>query len=156
MEASFNMWNGLLYKYIYSRLRNRELTEDLVQEVFMKAWNCRESFDGKKSSLKNWLFVITTNLLRDFYRKKKINTEEISEEIANDNDTEKEVGVNDLVDFVFKKMQFLSEKEQNLISLRYKADLKIEDIAEIMHMNSSATKVAIHRAIKKLKSFCND
>ena len=145
-----------MYKYTYARLRSRELTEDLVQEVFIKAWQYRESFDSRKSSLKNWLFVITTNLLKDFYRKKKPNVEEINETIADSNDIAQEMETNDLINFVFKKMEALSEKEQNILSLRYKADLKIEDIAEIMNMNLSATKVAIHRAIKNLQSFCNE
>ena len=145
-----------MYKYTYARLRSRELTEDLVQEVFIKAWQYRESFDSRKSSLKNWLFVITTNLLKDFYRKKKPNVEEINETIADSNDIAQEMETNDLITFVFKTMEALSEKEQNILSLRYKADLKIEDIAEIMNMNLSATKVAIHRAIKKLQSFCNE
>ena len=128
----------------------------MVQEAFIKAWQYRESFDSKKSSLKNWLFVITTNLLKDFYRKNKITTEEINETIADDSDIAQDIETNDLISFVFKKMKSLSEKEQNILSLRYKADLKIEDIAEIMNMSSSATKVAIHRAIKKLQSFCNE
>lgn len=122
----------------------------------MKAWNYRESFNPEKSSLKNWLFVIATNLLRDYFRKKKIHTDEIDENIPHESDIAKDAETKDLISYVFEKIKLLPERDQELLALRYKADLKMEEIAEVMDMEYSAVKVAIHRAIKKLQSSCND
>lgn len=132
------------------------MAEDITQEVFVKAWNYRESFDENKSSLKNWLFVIATNLLRDYFRKKKIPVDEINENIAEESDIAKDTETKDMISYVFEKIKLLPERDQELLALRYKADLKMEEIAEVMGMEHSAVKVAIHRAIKKLQSFCDD
>ena len=156
MEQAFIAWNLPLFRFIRSRIQNRELAEDLTQEVFIRAWRYRDSFDVKKSSLKNWLFVIAVNLLRDYYRKNKLQIEELNEDISHEINIEKDAEQNNLIRYVFRKMTELSERDQELLLLRYKLDLKMEDIAEIMKMELSAVKVAIHRAIKKLKSICND
>ena len=156
LEKTFKALNKPLFGYVFIRLQNRELAEDLTQEVFVKAWRFRETFDETKSSLKNWIFVIATNLLRDHYKKKKIELEEMHENIAEKGDLAEDVKKDDLIAFVFKKIIHLPERDQELITLRYKSDLTIEEVAEVMEMEYSATKVAIHRAIKKLQSFCND
>lgn len=128
----------------------------MAQEVFAKAWKSKKSFDHEKSSLKNWLFVIATNLLRDYFRKKKVSVDEIDENIAQEEDIAEETEKKDLISYIFEKIKLLSERDQELIALRYKSDLKIEEVAEIMGMEDSAVKVAIHRAIKKLQSLCDN
>ena len=145
-----------LFRFIRSRIQNKELSEDLTQEVFIRAWRYKDSFDVKKSSLKNWLFVIAVNLLRDYYRKNKLQIEELDENLSDETDIKKDAEQNNLIHYVFQKITELPERDQELVLLRYKLDLKMEDIAEIMKMELSAVKVAIHRAIKKLKSICND
>jgi len=137
-------------------VQNAELAEDMTQEVFVKAWKSRDSFDEKKSSLKNWLFVIATNTLRDHFRKKKVEIFEIEEDIADESDLAAETEKSDLISCVFEKIKLLPERDQELLALRYKSDLQIEEVAEIIGMEYSAAKVAIHRAIKKLQSLCND
>jgi len=141
---------------VYIRIQNRELAEDITQEVFVKAWRFRETFDETKSSLKNWIFVIAINLLRDHYKKKKLTTEEIDENIPEKGDLAEDAEKNDLINYVFKKLEHLPERDQELIALRYKADLNVHEISEIMKMEYSTAKVAIHRAVKKLQSICND
>lgn len=122
----------------------------------MKAWLYRNSYNSKKSSLKNWLFAIAINLLKDIYKNKRPDNEELNEAISDDIDISKDNSENNLADYVFNKMLNLSEKEQNILNLRYKSDLKIEEIAIIMKMSNSAVKVSIHRTIKKLQDYCNE
>ncbi len=155
LEDAFKKWGVLIYKYVYVRLKNKENAEDITQEVFMKAWQYKESFDSEKASLKTWLFIITINLIRDFFRKNKISFEELEENVASKENLEKEAHTKDLIDFVFDQIKHLSEKEQEMLVLRYQADLSIKEIAKLLEMEDSATKVAIHRAVKKLKDFCN-
>lgn len=157
LEQAFLKWNKLLYSYVYLRVQNREMTEDIVQEVFMKAWRSRETFDCQKSSLKNWLFAITINTINDFLRNKlRYNVEELQEFYASDEDLEANANKKALIELVFEKIKLLTDREQEILLLRYKADLAVEDIAKMLEMEYSATKVAIHRAIKKLIKFLNN
>jgi RNA polymerase sigma-70 factor (ECF subfamily) len=155
LEKAFKKWNVLLYNYVYARVQSVELAEEITQDTFFKAWRSRELFDETKSSLKNWFFVIAINLLRDEFRKGSTENEEIDEQIADKTDIEEDTKNIDLISYVFSKLKLLSEKDQELIALRYKTDLKMAEIGEIMEMEEPAVKVAIHRAIKKLKEICN-
>lgn len=154
LEQAFILWNEALYAYVYARLKNRPISEDLVQEVFVKTWKNKDSFDAEKSSLKNWFFVITINTLRDYYRKKKIEKVELEENTLSEDSLKVDYERKEEIEKVFLKLTELPERDQELILLRYKSDLTIEEVANAMEMEYSATKVAIHRAIKKLQGLC--
>ena len=154
LTAAFEEWNELLYKYAFVRLRSKELSEDVIQEVFTKAWHKRELFDPEKSSLKNWLFVIATNTIRDHYRTRKEYVE-LETDIESSEDIERQISQKDLVNFVFRYIRKLSERDQELLTLRYVQGFSAKEVAKIVGMKYSATKVAFHRAIKKLQELCN-
>lgn len=143
-----------MFRYIYSRVGIREVAEDIAQETFMRAWEHRKKFDNKKSSLKNWIFVIATNLLRDFFRKKRPETVELNDNLYHETDLA-EARQTDLVNSVFRRVNQLSERDRELLLLRYQADLDINEIAEHMDLDYGAAKMALHRATQKLKSLCN-
>jgi len=156
LEDAFNEWNTTLLRYTYARLGKKQIAEEIVQDAFVKAWKYRESFDPEKASLKSWLFVITINTLRDHFRKNKNRKEgELHENISDSTDIKGDYETDEKVDFVFSQIRHLGERDQNLIVLHYREDLSIEEIAEILKMKYSATKTAIHRAMKKLKVICN-
>lgn len=156
LENAFNRWHFPIYGYVYGRVGNRQIAEDLTQEAFIKAWKYRDSFDPRKSSLKNWLFVITVNLVRDHFRKFKNHIpSELDDNFPGSGNVASETSDRQMISFVFHQLKKLSTREQELLLLRYQEDLTIEEIANIFEMGVSATKVAIHRAMKRLRRFCN-
>jgi RNA polymerase sigma-70 factor (ECF subfamily) len=73
-------YSDYIYNFIYQYVKNRELAEDLTQEVFIKVWKNFKKFDPKKK-FKVWLFQIARNTTIDFFRKKKeINFSELERE----------------------------------------------------------------------------
>ncbi|MDA1060218.1 MAG: RNA polymerase sigma factor [bacterium] len=156
LENAFNEWNNTLLRYTYARLGRKQIAEEIVQDAFVKAWRYRESFDPKKASLKSWLFIITINTLRDHFRKTKNKREsELHENFKDSTDIKGDYETDEKIDFVFKQIRHLNERDQNLIILHYREDLSIEEISSVMKMKYSATKTAIHRAMNKLKVICN-
>lgn len=152
-----------IYRYIYIRIgMNREIAEDLSQEVFYKVWNRRNDFDKSKSSLKSWLYLIAQGLIIDHYRKstskgKDKKAELDTEEIEKFGDTSNtDISDELLSEWILSKMKSLSEEEQELIILRYIEDENIKVISEIIGKKESATKVSIHRAINKLREIINE
>ena len=152
LEELFKWLNEPLYRYAYVRCGyNRELAEDITQDIFIKAWIKRSTFNANKSSLKNWIYIIARNYIIDFYRKKKPVTSSYNEL----QDVLKEQGMtieDELMLYsIMNKLDSLKDHEKEVIILRYVQDLEIEDIAKITNKNINATKVMIHRAIQKLK-----
>lgn len=155
LSKAFTKWNKDFFGYVYLRIKNREIAEEIVQEVFMKAWRSKDTFQKEKSSLKNWLFKITINTLNDHYKKNK-QTLPLNEKIRDEKSKLSEKTENSLlVEKLSQAIKSLSSREQQLVILRYKNDLKIKDIAGILDLEESATKVAIHRARKKLGNLIN-
>jgi len=155
LEDLFKWLNEPLYKYVYIRCGyNRELAEDITQDIFVKAWEKRTTFNPSKSTLKNWIYVIARNYLIDTYRKKKISVKSFDEDIYVKDlniSVEDEGAVSDIL----RNLDRLKEKEKEVIVLRYVQDLEIEEIAKILGKSKNTTKVMIHRAIKKLKYIMN-
>jgi len=155
LEDLFKWLNEPLYRYIYIRCGyNRELAEDITQDIFVKAWEKRSTFNSSKSTLKNWIYIIARNHIIDLYRKKKVSLKSFDEDIHIKDlniSIEDEVVLGDIL----KNLEKLKEKEKEVIVLRYVQDLDIEEISKIIGKSKNTTKVMIHRAIKKLKYIMN-
>lgn len=74
LELFFENWireqGFILHKYILSLVRNKELSEDIYQEVLISAYLKLHSLE-KTSSLKSWMYKIAINKCRDYWRKEK-------------------------------------------------------------------------------------
>ena len=57
-----------LHRFVLRATGDRALSEDLVQEVFLRAWRARARYDPQTASLRTWLFAITRNVVVDHVR----------------------------------------------------------------------------------------
>lgn len=158
LEKAFLKLNTIIFGFVFLRVGNRETAEDIVQEVFLKAWRSRETFDPKKSSLKTWLFTIAINDIKDYLKSKKetVDLSKIEENVGDESvDIPNQTEQKNLIEIVFEKLSLLSDRDQELILLRFKSDMSVKDIAKVLGMEYVATKVALHRAMEKLSDLCN-
>lgn len=151
-EELMRRYQATLYNVCARYLGNERDADDVSQEIMLKVLYGLKKFEGK-SKFKTWLYSITYNECITQYRKEKrkkrlvdalsLNpTEEASEdeapEIPEDNSLDRWLrGVNRI--------------DREIIILRFVADLEFQDIAKIMHLGLSATKMRYKRAIDKLK-----
>ena len=149
-----------VYFFIFRLVGNKEDSEDIVQETFIKAWQKLSKFDTEKS-FKTWLFSIAKNTAVDKLRKKKsinfssLNIEEQSDFENNLIDTE------DLPDEIFAKQESedrlkkalsqLSESQNLIIYLHINEELTFEEIAEIIGKPMNTVKSQYRRVIEKLR-----
>jgi RNA polymerase sigma-70 factor (ECF subfamily) len=154
----FKQLNEKIYSYIFSRTGyQKSVAEDLSQDVFLKAWENRKRFDAEKSSLKNWVYIIARNSIIDYYRTNKSDRKIVLEENKGDQNrtgNHEETVDNEII--VKNLLKELPENDQELLILRYVNDLSIEEVAQVINKKYSATKVAVHRAIKKLRDLINN
>ena len=152
LKELFQWLNEPIFRYVYVRCGyNREIAEDLAQEIFIKAWEKRSLFKDDKSKLKSWIYIIARNHIIDFYRKEKrvaSYIDDISELTQEENITEdEELLFEDLI----RSLDDLKEEEKDVLTLKYIQELEISEVASIINKSKDATKVMIHRTIKKLK-----
>ena len=70
-EEIYKEYNKRIISYIRRRISSQEDAEELAGDIFLNLYKSRELYKEEKSSLETWLFVITNNRLKNYYRDKK-------------------------------------------------------------------------------------
>lgn len=155
IEAVYEKYVNLVFRSIYSRVRNKHIAEDITSEVFLKIVRNWERFNSQKASVGTWIFTITRNTLIDYFRRgnnktNSIDTEDELEEICNKTH-EEYVQIDIDTERVYKAIDKLNELEQQLILLRYISEMSYEEIATETKLNINTVGVKLLRAVNKLQ-----
>jgi RNA polymerase sigma-70 factor (ECF subfamily) len=75
IEEIYNKFSKPLLYFILKHVSNKSLAEDLLHEVFIKAYKNIESLEDK-SNIQAWLYKIASNTIIDYYRKNEMKTVE--------------------------------------------------------------------------------
>ncbi|SDQ05879.1 RNA polymerase sigma factor [Quadrisphaera sp. DSM 44207] len=68
IEEAYRDHGAELFRFAANALSDRADAEELVQEVFTRAWRSAAQFDPARASLRTWLFAIARNLALDVHR----------------------------------------------------------------------------------------
>lgn len=69
-QSLYRTYGGELYGFAVSRLWDEGLAEELVQDVFTRAWRSADRFDEHKASVRTWLYAIVRNAATDMERRR--------------------------------------------------------------------------------------
>ncbi|MCB9791000.1 RNA polymerase sigma factor [Candidatus Nomurabacteria bacterium] len=148
-----------IYWYIFKKVNNRELAEDLTAEVFIKLTKNHEILQERdENGVRAWLYTVSRNLVIDYLRKKGRSKKRVSadEELfdifASDEPEylEKEI-FNEKVRDLKELVEQLNEVEKEIISLRFKDELNFNEIAKIIGKKEGAVKMILYRALERLR-----
>jgi RNA polymerase sigma factor (sigma-70 family) len=154
MGLLFERYHKQLYGFLFHMTYQRELSEDMVQQVFYKMLKYRNTFTGTGEYI-HWMYSIARNVLKDHWRKNKQQVQhegvEAAETIAGgvtpDEAFEKKQAKAEL----HRAMEKLSDSQREILALSRFQELKCQEIAQIMGMTEGTVKVRIHRAMQELK-----
>lgn len=149
-----------VHNFLRQMISDQAVLDDLAQETFIKAWKNLRRFDAEKK-FKTWLFTIAKNTAFDFFRKKKtipfsdFTDEEgynFLENMPEDKILPDEILARADPSASFeKKMQELPTIYRTLLTLRYKEDFSLLEIAEILQLPYNTVKSRHKRGLFKLK-----
>ncbi|MFB1010011.1 MAG: RNA polymerase sigma factor SigX [Thiopseudomonas sp.] len=151
-EELMRRYQATLYNVCARYLGNERDADDVSQEIMLKVLYGLKKFEGK-SKFKTWLYSITYNECITQYRKEKRKKRLIDAlslnpvEEASEDDAP-EIPQDNSLD---RWLQDVNRIDREIIILRFVADLEFQDIAKIMHLGLSATKMRYKRAMDKLK-----
>lgn len=166
-EQLYRAYVDRVYSYIAFRVRERELAEDLTQEVFIQALRALDGFDWR-GSLAPWLLRIARNTVVDYWRRlgrrrdRALSVAEAGEESDEDSligrmpDMDGEEAVS-RAEHALDRQRFavaaagLTDLQQQVLALRFSAELSIKETAEIMGRSEGAIKNLQHHALRALK-----
>ncbi|MCU0493186.1 MAG: RNA polymerase sigma factor [Chloroflexaceae bacterium] len=142
-------YHSPLLGFLYRQTANRALAEDLVQETFARLL----TYSGPPPQrFRPWAFTIAANLLRDHVRSAAYRREEPpAEGGAELAATDLRLGQVDDRSAVLPALQRLPPDQRAVVVLRFYHDMKIEDIADVLHAPVGTVKSRLFHALRRLK-----
>lgn len=156
----FRKHQDSVFSYSFYFLKNRDDAEDVTQEVFIRLWQHWDEIDQKK--VVAWMMKVAYHLCIDRIRQRKLCGNRFQDQTQNRFEkilTPPNVHTNPELGYEFNETQkvllcaleILPERTRSILLLHYFQGLKYETIGEIMNLNVSAIKVAVHRGKKILR-----
>ena len=152
-----NRYQNYVFTLALRFTKNREDAEEVSQDIFIKAYKALADFRGA-SKFSTWLYTIVNTTCISFLRKKKLELHSLDNEkvfeIADNQDSgmhANQIEQKSRVAMVNNAINMLNTDDAEVITLFYKGEQSLEEIAMILGIEANTAKVRLHRARTRLK-----
>lgn len=140
-----------IYKFVFLKTYNEELTQDIVSDTFFKALNKINSFKvDENSNFRAWIYRISYNLIIDNSKNNKSTSIEEFLEFWYENDIAKDIDNKQKVQKVLKYFDTLNPKHKEVLMMRFWDDLSFKEISEITWQSLDNCKKIVSRTLKNM------
>jgi RNA polymerase sigma-70 factor (ECF subfamily) len=144
------IYSSRLYGYFYRLTGNKDISDELLSELFVKLVVKVRTFKGR--SFESWLFKVASNVFYDHLRAKQRQQKTLD---ARKNQLELKLSAKqsdkNTVDKLQSQLARLDSDTREVIMLRYYSQLSFKEIAEIRSEPLGTTLSKVHRGLKKLR-----
>ena len=143
-RALAETYQSMVYRIALNSFRNIQDAEDAVQEVMLKLYLRKESFESPDHA-RNWLIQVTLNYCRSVWRspwRQRVSLEELTVAIPFSCSEDAEL---------FQAVMDLPEKHRTILYLFYYEDLSVREIAQLLKLSETAVTSRLSRARRVLK-----
>jgi len=151
-EKFVHLYYEEVLNYIYKRTLDRNVSEDLTEETFLKVFNNLHSFK-RKCPLIFWILRIATNIVNNYYRK-ETRSRKLKEKLKNnsptknaENTTQEEYARK----ILYEHIKSLRPDYQTAIILKFFNNASNKEIAVVLNKTPSAAGKIVYRALEALK-----
>lgn len=154
LSELYHLYANTIFRYIYYRVGERNVAEDLVSDVFVRVLQDLPSYRDTGAPFEAWLYRIAHARVIDYYRRQKVRqTAPLSEgvyagELA---DPDYLAGRRDDARRLWQKLTQLTDEQQQVLSLRFIAGYSGEQVAKALGKTEGAVKALQHRALASLR-----
>jgi RNA polymerase sigma-70 factor (ECF subfamily) len=142
-----------IYRYVYFRVADEKLAEDITSQVFLKVWEKLDTYQAGQSPFMAWLYRIAHNAVIDYYRSKKV---AISLEEANPVDLSHANEMDEKLDLEIQSEELraalreLTEEQQQVLILKFVGGLSTTEIAQQLGKQQGAVRALQMRGLQGL------
>ena len=149
----YNRYFEAIFRYVYNRTLNEELSADLCSQVFLKALQRLNTYTFQGVPFSAWLFRIASNeVAQHFRRTKKKRVVSVDEAALSEllDDTAEE-NREQLKQLMIKSLNLLRPHDLQIIEMRFFEQRPFKEIADILDITESNAKVRTYRVLERLK-----
>jgi RNA polymerase sigma-70 factor (ECF subfamily) len=143
-----------VFRYISYRVNDIQLAEDLTSETFVKALKGFSSYRSDRASFSTWIMSIARHTVIDHHRvsaKREVLPLEKAAEASSEEVTEEEAVRKEELRRLHECLAGLGQQEQEIISLKFGAELTNREIAVMLNISESNVGTILYRAVRKLR-----
>jgi len=150
LRLLFEKYYTSIYIFIWNKTKDDDLSQDIVQEVFIKIWDSRSNLDESKS-IKAYLYRIASNMCIDHLRKQVTRQAYVNDRIDS-RDEDSSYKEFESTDNVKRILDVLPDDVRETFVLSRFDKFKYSEISEILDVSVRTVESRISKAIKILKS----
>jgi len=150
LAVLFERHHRPLFNYFVHLNGNRELSEDLVQDVFMRMLKYRQTFKPDRP-FAAWMYQIARNAQADSLQKRKFEVGLGDKEFASEHAMDENLTRKQEISILRRAMARLPLEKRELLVLSRFQNMKYEHIAEILGCEPGTVKVRVFRAMRALE-----
>lgn len=155
-ERIYNLLVDDLYSYIRGQTRNETVAEDLVANVFLKAWRSAKGYRPSSHTFRRWIFTIARNEVRDYWRASQRTLPMVEFDISDERQPEPESDPAEVRRLVQQALATLTEEQRQVVVLRYFSNKSHEEIATILGKREGAVRAQLMRALRQMRKVMGD
>ena len=149
----YNNYSSTLYTVIFSILQDRELANDVLQEVFIKIWRQIDQYDAEKGRLFTWMINIARNASIDTLRSKSYNTQKQNRALTeNVYDAAGTLNVETDKIGLRKLIMELKDEQRVLVELAYLQGYTQDEISKLLNIPLGTVKTRLRTALIQLRA----
>jgi len=148
-------YKDMVYTLALRMLQKKEDAEEIAQDVFLKSYQGLTKFKGD-SKFSTWLYTITYNRSLDYIRKNNRMADSISIDAFDYKQLSITENAMDVLEgkqrraLIKRALDKMNPDDATVLTLFYFEELTLQEIAEVIGINSNLVKVRLHRSRKKL------
>ncbi|MCD8539901.1 MAG: RNA polymerase sigma factor [Leadbetterella sp.] len=142
-----------LFGFLYRMTADKDNSEDMVQNVFLRMLKYRHTFKGD-GEFRTWMYHLARNVLNDQHKQAKRQAAPLEQEFREvaDEAPESASDKEEQVNILNRALTHLTEENREILVLSRYQELAYSEIARILNISEVNVRVRIHRAMTQLKS----
>lgn len=148
-----------IYWQIRKMVLSHDDANDILQDVFVKAWMNLENFRGE-AKLTTWLYRIAINESITFLNKKRsqynVTLDDDSSFLINTLESDTYFDGDEAQKLLQKAILSLPDKQRLVFQMKYYEEMKYEEMSDILGTSVGALKASYHHAVKKIEKFLTE
>ncbi|MGG3564740.1 sigma-70 family RNA polymerase sigma factor [Neobacillus rhizosphaerae] len=149
-------YGDMVVRLAFTYVKNKELAEDISQEVFISCYNHLDEFQNR-STYKTWLYRITANKCKDVLKSwsyRNLQYKDLLQMILKSGAPTADMKMieSEEKELIFQQVLSLPLKLREVITLYYYEECTVDEIAKLLNLNTNTVKTRLHRGRNSLKT----